>query len=84
MRSTRNAGIRQTTRPGRAGSTLFVVTAGFFAFQNEQWLAGLLCGFAYLGPVLHKRRLGDAITAHAITNFLLGAWVVWRNAWNFW
>jgi len=62
----------------------FVLTAVFFAFEHEQWLAGLLCAFAYHGLVLHKQRLGDAITAHAITNFLLGIWVVWRNAWNFW
>jgi len=31
-----------------------------------------------------ENRLGDAMTAHAITNFLLGVWVVWRHAWNFW
>jgi len=28
--------------------------------------------------------LGDAITAHAITNLLLGLWVVWQGAWKFW
>jgi hypothetical protein len=33
---------------------------------------------------LRKNRVGDAMTAHAITNFLLGAWVVGRGAWNFW
>jgi hypothetical protein len=34
--------------------------------------------------VIRKKRLGDAITAHAITNALLAVWVVSRNAWNFW
>jgi hypothetical protein len=24
------------------------------------------------------------MTAHAITNFLLGVWVVWRGEWKFW
>jgi hypothetical protein len=24
------------------------------------------------------------MTAHAITNFLLGLWVVWKGAWSFW
>jgi hypothetical protein len=28
--------------------------------------------------------LGDAITAHGVTNLLLGIWVVWKGAWNFW
>ena len=45
---------------------------------------GILCGFAYQGLVIWKRRLGDAITAHAITNFSLGVWVVWKGAWQFW
>ena len=34
------------------------------------------------GPVLVM--LGDAMTAHALTNFLLGIWVVWKGAWSFW
>jgi hypothetical protein len=40
---------------------------------------------AYQWLVLRKNRLGDAMTAHAITNFLLGAWVVWKGgaAWKF-
>jgi CAAX prenyl protease-like protein len=62
----------------------FLVTAIIFGFEHSQWLAGILCGLAYQGLVLRKNRLGDAITAHAITNFLLGVWVIWRGAWNFW
>ncbi|HVU26120.1 MAG TPA: CAAX prenyl protease-related protein [Verrucomicrobiae bacterium] len=62
----------------------FFVTAGIFGFSHNQWLAGILCGAAYQWLVLRKNRLGDAMTAHAITNFLLGVWVVWRDAWNFW
>ncbi|MGA2245305.1 MAG: CAAX prenyl protease-related protein [Verrucomicrobiota bacterium] len=62
----------------------FFVTAVLFGFEHSQWLAGILCGMAYQWLVLRKNRLGDAITAHAITNFLLGVWVVWRGAWNFW
>ncbi|HWF20488.1 MAG TPA: CAAX prenyl protease-related protein [Verrucomicrobiae bacterium] len=62
----------------------FVVTAAIFGFSHYEWLAGILCGFAYQGLVLWKKRLGDAMTAHAITNFLLGVWIVWRGAWHFW
>jgi CAAX prenyl protease-like protein len=62
----------------------FLVTAVLFGFSHYEWLAGILCGFAYQGLVLRKKRLGDAMTAHAITNFLLGVWVVWKGAWNFW
>jgi CAAX prenyl protease-like protein len=62
----------------------FLVTAVIFGLEHSQWLAGILCGMAYQGLVLRKNRLGDAMTAHAITNFLLGIWIVWRGAWNFW
>jgi hypothetical protein len=24
------------------------------------------------------------MTAHAVTNLLLGIWVVWKGAWQFW
>jgi uncharacterized protein len=62
----------------------FLATAAIFGFSHYQWLAGILCGFAYQWLVLRKNRLGDAMTAHAITNFLLGLWVVGKGAWNFW
>ena len=62
----------------------FLITSLLFGFEHREWLAGLLCGFAYQGLVCRMNRLGDAITAHAITNFLLGCWVVWRGAWQFW
>jgi CAAX prenyl protease-like protein len=62
----------------------FFATAIVFGFSHNEWLAGILCGVAYQWLVLRKNRLGDAMTAHAITNFLLGVWIVWRGAWNFW
>ena len=62
----------------------FLATAAVFGFSHNEWLAGILCGAAYQWLVLRKNRLGDAMTAHAITNFLLGIWVVWKSAWNFW
>jgi len=62
----------------------FVVTSLVFGFEHREWLAGVLCGFAFQGLVIKKNRLGDAITAHAITNFLLGIWVVGKQAWLFW
>jgi CAAX prenyl protease-like protein len=69
---------------GQFGWTPFLATAAIFGFAHHEWLAGILCGFAYQGLVCWKKRLGDAMTAHAITNFLLGVWVVWRGAWHFW
>jgi len=63
--------------------TSFLVTSVIFGASHHQWLAGILCGFAYQWLPLRKNRLGDVMTAHAITNFLLGAWVVWKGDWKF-
>jgi uncharacterized protein len=62
----------------------FLVTAAIFGFSHNEWLAGIVCGLAYQWLVLRRGHLGEAMTAHGITNFLLGVWVVWRGAWNFW
>src|SRR5207237_3186322 len=69
---------------GQYNLMAFLVTAAVFGFAHYEWLAGVLCAFAYQGLVCWKKRLGDAITAHAITNLLLGLWVVWQGAWKFW
>jgi CAAX prenyl protease-like protein len=62
----------------------FLFVCAGFGFNHYEWLPGILCAFIYQGLVLKKGRLGDAITAHAITNFLLGLWVVLRSAYYFW
>lgn len=61
----------------------FVVVSVMFGMMHYQWLPGILCGMSYLGLVIRKKRLGDAMTAHAITNFLLAVWVVWKGDWKF-
>jgi CAAX prenyl protease-like protein len=66
-----------------AGASFMAVSV-LFGLMHYQWLPGILCGMLYLGLVIRKKRLGDAMTAHAVTNFLLGIWVVWKGAWQFW
>ncbi|MEO5802091.1 MAG: CAAX prenyl protease-related protein [Verrucomicrobiota bacterium] len=62
----------------------FLITSTVFGLTHREWLAGILCGLAYQGLVCWKKRLGDAMAAHAITNFLLGFWIIWKGAWQFW
>lgn len=69
---------------GHFAWTPFLVTAAVFGFVHHEWLAGILCAMAYQGLVIRKQRLGDAMTAHAITNLLLGIWIVWKGDWKFW
>lgn len=61
-----------------------LVASLVFGVAHHEWLAGILCGVLYQALVCWTKRLGDAITAHAITNFLLGLWVVGKGAWHFW
>jgi len=74
----------QAVPVGRFHWGAFLITSLIFGFAHHEWLAGILCGFAYQGLVCWKKRLGDAMTAHAITNFLLGLWIIGRGAWKFW
>lgn len=62
----------------------FLITSAIFGLAHHEWLAGILCGAAYQGLVCRKNRLGDAMTAHAVTNLLLGIWVVSTGEWRFW
>jgi CAAX prenyl protease-like protein len=62
----------------------FFVTSALFGLEHFQWLAGILCGLIFQFLVVKKGRLGDAIFAHGVTNFLLGIWIYWRNDWQFW
>jgi CAAX prenyl protease-like protein len=62
----------------------FLIGGAIFGFGHYEWLPGILCAFAYQGLVIRKNRLGDAITAHAVTNFLLSLWVLARHAYYFW
>lgn len=74
----------QSVQLGAFHVTAFLATSAVFALEHHEWLPGILCGFAYQGLVCWKGRLGDAMTAHALTNLLLGLWVVGRGAWQFW
>ena len=75
----------QTVPLNKFNGRAFVVTSIVFGIAHpREWLAGIICGAAYQWLVIKKRRLGDAISAHAVTNLLLGIWVVYRSAWQFW
>jgi CAAX prenyl protease-like protein len=73
----------QTMSLSRFHPTSFLVTSTLFGFEHFQWLAGILCGFAFQWLAIRKNRIGDVMTAHAITNFILGVWVCWKGAWQF-
>jgi len=62
----------------------FAVSSVVFGLEHREWLAGILAGMIYAGLVCWKKRLGDAIVAHGVTNFFLGLWVVFKEQWQYW
>ena len=55
-----------------------------FGLEHNLWFAGILAGLAY--GLLYRRTgtLWAPVLAHALTNLLLGLWVVRTGNWQFW
>jgi uncharacterized protein len=55
-----------------------------FAVEHDLWFAGLIAGLAYGYLYIRTGSLWAAILAHAVTNGLLGAWVLAHARWEYW
>jgi CAAX prenyl protease-like protein len=74
----------ETVEPARAGLKAFIITVVLFGFEHNLWLAGIVAGIAYTLLYMRYRTLWSPILAHALTNGLLGLWVVHTGSWAFW
>jgi len=70
--------------PARIGLKALFIASALFAVEHLQWLAGLVAGLAYGWLYIRTRNLWAPIIAHAVTNGLLGAYVVATGQWTFW
>jgi uncharacterized protein len=61
-----------------------LVSSVLFGFEHNLWLAGILAGLAYAFLYIRSGNLWVPIIAHAVTNFLLGCWVLYSGNWQFW
>ncbi len=62
-----------------------VVTLGFtFAHSRSDWLAAAATGALYNFVAYRTRSLSSCILAHAVTNLLLGLWIMQTKQWGFW
>ena len=67
--------------------TIFAVlvsSVAFGALHGDRWIAGSVAGLIYAAVFLRRGRIGDAVVAHALTNALLAAWVLWSGRWYLW
>ncbi len=71
-------------KPSKVTLKISLITAVLFGIEHNLWLAGILAGFAYNWLYIRTGKLWAPIVAHAVTNGLLGAWVVITGNWQFW
>lgn len=62
----------------------FIITVILFGVEHNLWFAGMLAGLAY--GLLYRRygSLWVPILSHAVTNGVLGVWVVVTSSWSYW
>ena len=70
--------------PRTVGAVPILVSSALFATEHHLWLAGLLAGLAYAWLYRRTGSLWVAVFAHAVTNGLLGVWVLSTGSWTFW
>ena len=62
-----------------------VVTLCFtFTHSPADWSAAFLTGMLYNFVAYRTKSLGSCVVAHALTNLLLGLWIMKTGQWGFW
>nr|WP_301549488.1 CAAX prenyl protease-related protein [Duganella sp. BJB1802] len=62
----------------------FIVTVILFGVEHNQWLAGMVAGAVYGLLYMRTGKLWVAIAAHAVTNGVLGVWIIRTGSWAYW
>jgi CAAX prenyl protease-like protein len=70
--------------PQQVGLKAVVLSTFVFLLAHTQWLAAALAGLAYAWLYIRTGKLWLPVIAHAVTNGVLGVWVVMTGRWVFW
>ena len=70
--------------PARVGVRALLISSVLFALEHSQWLAGFIAGIVYGWIYLRTGRLWVPIVAHAVTNGMLGVYILATGDWRFW
>lgn len=70
--------------PAAVSPKAMVLSTLVFMLAHTQWLGAIVAGLAYAWLYRHTKSLWAAILAHAVTNGVLGIWVVLSDNWQFW
>lgn len=71
-------------QPRAVGMAALAISAAMFATEHTLWFAGLLAGLVYGALYMFTARLWVPVIAHAVTNGVLGLWVLQTGHWEFW
>ena len=74
----------ESVDPRAAGLRALVLSTFVFMLAHTLWLAAIVAGAAYAWLYVRTGKLWTAVIAHAVTNGVLGIWVVYGGRWEFW
>ena len=64
--------------------SFLVSSIAFGALHGDAWLAAIVVGMLFGLALFTRRRLFDAVVAHATTNALLSGYVIATGSWAQW
>lgn len=70
--------------PQQIGLKAIVLSTFVFVLAHTLWLAAAIAGLAYAWLYVRTGKLWVPVIAHAVTNGVLGVWVVVTGKWAFW
>jgi CAAX prenyl protease-like protein len=74
----------ETVVPQQVSLKAIVLSTFIFMLAHTLWLAAVLAGLAYAWLFVRSGKLWLPVIAHAVTNGVLGVWVVATGNWVFW
>ena len=76
--------VFEAVPPASVGLRAVVLSTFVFVLAHTLWLAAIVAGLAYAWLYIRTGKLWTAVMAHAVTNGVLGVWVVTTGNWQFW
>ncbi len=74
----------ESVLPQQVALKAVVLSTFVFVLAHTLWLAAAIAGLAYAWLYVRTGKLWVPVLAHAVTNAVLGAWVVMTGQWAFW
>lgn len=70
--------------PVSVGLRAMLLSSLAFGLAHSLWFAGILAGLAYAWLYRASGNLWPSVVAHAVTNLMLGIWVLQTANWQLW